>query len=114
MFIIPLSIEDVRDMGGDKIIGRVTQPLLFGARAVRTGFVVMMVIWPVVAYVVLFRGSGGSDLAVGVATGLLALLCWPTAIITALRNTQSRNRAAYKLYSLVHVVIIACSLLVLV
>jgi 4-hydroxybenzoate polyprenyltransferase len=114
MFIIPLAIEDVRDMDGDRVIGRVTQPLLFGARAVRTWFVVMMAIWPLVAYLVLFWRSGASGLAIGLATGLLALVCWPTALLTATRNTRSRNRTAYKLYSLVHVAIIVCSLLLLV
>jgi 4-hydroxybenzoate polyprenyltransferase len=113
MFIIPLSIEDVRDMDGDRIIGRVTQPLLFGATAVRTWFVAMMVIWPAVSYLVLFRTSGGSDVTVVAACGLMALLCWPTAILTATRNTRSRNRTAYKLYSLVHVALAICAVLVL-
>jgi 4-hydroxybenzoate polyprenyltransferase len=113
MFIIPLSIEDVRDMGGDRIIGRVTQPLLFGATAVRTWFVVMMVVWPAVGYLVLFRTSGGSDVAVAIASGLMALLCWPTAVLTAIRNTHSRNRLAYKLYSLVHVALTMCAVIVL-
>jgi 4-hydroxybenzoate polyprenyltransferase len=113
MFIIPLSIEDVRDMGGDRIIGRVTQPLFFGATAVRTWFVVMMVIWPAVGYLVLFRTSGGSDVAVAIASGLMALLCWPTAVLTAIRNTRARNRLAYKLYSLVHVALTMCAVIVL-
>lgn len=114
MFVIPLPIEDVRDMAGDELAGRVTLPLRFGATPVRRWFVAMMILWPVIAYLCLFRESGASAVAIMVATAVIAVLCWPTALLTATRDTHSRNRLAYKLYSFVHVVLTASALLLLV
>jgi 4-hydroxybenzoate polyprenyltransferase len=113
MFIIPLPIEDVRDMAGDEQSGRVTYPLRYGAAPVRRWFVVMMAVWPVVAYLLLFQGSGASSAAALTAAALMAALCWPTAVLTGVRDTYSRNRLAYKLYSFVHVVLVGCAVLLL-
>lgn len=114
MFVIPLPIEDVRDMAGDRLAGRVTLPIRFGATPVRRWFVTMMVLWPAVAWLLLFRTSDASGVAIAVSTVAMAALCWPAAVLTATRDTHSRNRLAYKLYSFVHVLLTASALLLLV
>lgn len=113
MFIIPLPIEDVRDMPGDELSGRVTFPLRYGAAPVRRWFVVMMTLWPLLAWLVLFRESDASTTAIVTATAAMAALCWPAAVLTGLRDTYQRNRLAYKLYSFVHVLLVVCALLLL-
>jgi 4-hydroxybenzoate polyprenyltransferase len=113
LFSIPLPIEDVRDMAGDRAVGRRTFALIVGPNPIRAWFIAMMLIWPLVAHLLLFRGSGAASSAISVTTAVFTALCWGTGLYTALNRTHRGNRMAYLLYSAVHLALVASALVLL-
>jgi 4-hydroxybenzoate polyprenyltransferase len=110
LFTIALPIEDVRDMEGDRVLGRRTLALTWGAQPLRVCFIALMALWPFIAYGLLFNRSGAPEIRVWATTGVFAMLCWVTAIYTWLNRTLRGNRRAFVLYSGVHLSLIISSL----
>ncbi|MCX4633478.1 UbiA family prenyltransferase [Streptomyces sp. NBC_01443] len=113
MFIFPLPLEDVRDMPGDRAIGRVTLALVAGARPVRIWFTAMMTVWPLTAYLLLFRDSGAGRSNILAVTGLFLVLCWSAGLYVSTKSTQHAYRVGYQLYVAVHVALVASPLILL-
>lgn len=110
MGYLPLPIEDVRDMAGDRAIGRRTLALLCGAKPIRAWFTATMLSFPLVAYLLLFRVSGAAPTVLWATTAGFAAICWLTGLYVALNNTRHANRMAYILFSVMYLALVAASL----
>ncbi|WP_156365143.1 UbiA family prenyltransferase [Sciscionella sediminilitoris] len=113
LFVLPLPIEDIRDIEGDRAIGRRTLALVLGARPVRAWFIVMMLAWPVLAWLLLFRDSGAAPAVIAVITAVFTALCWGTAAHAALHRGRRGDRIDYQLYSVAQLALVASALVLL-
>ncbi|NRQ30917.1 UbiA family prenyltransferase [Nonomuraea sp. NN258] len=112
-FNVPLRYEDVRDVEGDRRIGRTTLPLLIGHWPVRLGFAVSMTVLPVLIHTMLFASTGAPAPAVAVATAILAAVCWTCAVRSLLRRTTAADKATYQLYCVTFNLSLACAVVLL-
>lgn len=112
MFIVAQPIEDVRDIPGDREIGRRSLATMFGGRAICFGFSLLMIVWPPLAvYLVLpQRISGVPEL---VAVAVLVILCLGAGLLALRYNSRPAQYAAYIVYSFIHVVLTALTLVYL-
>jgi 4-hydroxybenzoate polyprenyltransferase len=104
MFIVPLPIEDVRDIAGDALMGRVSLARMFGAKKVCSAFCLIIAIWPLVAYA-LFLHSSALSLWDWLALLLLAALCGIAFYHGCQWNSFYHQRAAYVAYCFVHIAV---------
>lgn len=112
-FNMPMRFEDVRDVEGDRRIGRTTLPLLVGHWPVRLAFAISMAILPVVIHTMLFVPSGASMIAVAASTAVITGLSWTSAARSLLRHTTAADRTTYQLYCATFAVTPVCGAVLL-
>lgn len=106
MFIIGLPIEDTRDIPGDRATGRRSLATMLGGRIVCSAFSLLMVVWPFIA-VQLILPEGIASFPESVAVIVLAAFCLCAATLALRCNSAASQRAAFIVYSFVHVAVAA-------
>ncbi|MGW8953935.1 UbiA family prenyltransferase [Streptomyces sp. NPDC055709] len=109
-FLAPMPFEDVRDMDGDRRIGRRTLALSVGHWPVRIWFAVTMTALPLALYLLLFRTSHAAPVTLAVCTTVVTITCWSVAIRSLLFRTASADRTTYLVYTFAYCEVIACGL----
>ncbi|MEU6708136.1 UbiA family prenyltransferase [Streptomyces wuyuanensis] len=109
-FVLPMPFEDVRDMDGDRQIGRRTLPLSVGHWPVRIGFAVTMTALPLALYLLLFRFSHASPITIAACTAVVVIASWSAVIRSLLFRTAPADRATYLIYTFTYCVVISCGL----
>ncbi|MET9644803.1 UbiA family prenyltransferase [Streptomyces syringium] len=110
---IAMIFEDVRDMDGDRRIGRRTLPLLIGHWPVRIWFAVVLSGLPFALYILLFAPSGADVTATAVCTLVVTAMNWTVAARSLLRRNKRADRATYQLYGLAFGATLGCGLVLL-
>jgi 4-hydroxybenzoate polyprenyltransferase len=100
-FTLALIYEDVRDMEGDRIVGRRTLALVIGPTFVRYWFAALMALLPFVFYVVLARPSGAADWKGLTSAAVIGALSWTCAARALLRRERHADRITYQLFYVV-------------
>jgi 4-hydroxybenzoate polyprenyltransferase len=100
-FTLALIYEDVRDMEGDRTVGRRTLTLVVGSAFVRCWFTALMVLLPFVFYVVLARPSGAADWKGLTSAAVIGVLAWTCAARALLRRERGADRVTYQLFYVV-------------
>jgi 4-hydroxybenzoate polyprenyltransferase len=112
MATIGMPIEDVRDIQGDRAIGRRSLASMLGGRVVSRGFSLLMIVWPVLAvYLILPRGISSPAEAVSVA--VLAILCTCAVTLASRSDSERAQGAVFIVYSFIHVALTALPLVYL-
>ncbi|QRP42975.1 UbiA family prenyltransferase [Amycolatopsis sp. FDAARGOS 1241] len=99
-FTLAFIYEDVRDMAGDRAVGRRTPALVFGPTFVRRWFASIIVLLPFVVYFGLARVSGAQDWRGAASAAVLAILAWTCAARALLRHGRPADRRTFQLYFL--------------
>ncbi|MFE6163246.1 UbiA family prenyltransferase [Streptomyces sp. NPDC056486] len=97
-FPLALIYEDVRDMEGDRAVGRRTLALVVGPTLVCRWFATLMVLLPFAFYFTLARASGAGDWKGIVCAAVLGALSWTCAARALLRHGHSADRFTYQLF----------------
>lgn len=106
-FTLALPFEDVRDMAGDRAIGRRTLALTVGPWPVRVAFAIVMTAFPIGVFLLLFQHSPAGPASVAVCTVAVTALSWTAAARSLLLHTVRADRHTYLLYSAVYCAVLA-------
>jgi 4-hydroxybenzoate polyprenyltransferase len=98
--------EDVRDMPGDRVIGRRTAPLIWGDRPVRIWFAAFLVALPAVSYALLIGPEHASPTRTISSLILLCLLAWMCAVRALRRSGNTQDRFTYQFFTLTWAVVL--------
>lgn len=106
--IYPLGLvfEDVRDMAGDREIGRRTPALVFGHWPIRVWSASIAVAIPFIAHLLLFGPADVSEWRIVLSDLIVATACWTFAIRAVLLRNHPADRVTYQLYILSYVLVI--------
>ncbi|MFE3114294.1 UbiA family prenyltransferase [Kitasatospora indigofera] len=111
VFSLALPFEDVRDMAGDRAIGRRTPALILGHWPVRIWFAALLAGIPVLLHYALFLPTGASPGRTAVCDALVATACWlPAVRALTLRHTAA-DRITYQMLILAYVTTMMTSLI---
>lgn len=99
--------EDIRDMPGDRAVGRRTPAIMWGARAVRLWFVALTLALPAVCFVLLIEPAHASLLRTSASVTLLCLLSWTCAARAIRRTDSTADRITYQLFTLTWAAVLA-------
>jgi 4-hydroxybenzoate polyprenyltransferase len=110
---LPLRIEDVRDMDGDRHSGRTTLPLLIGHMPVRLWFALVCLLLPLTIHLLLFTPSRPATLILVTCDTLMIIMAWTAAALTLYPRTPRTDRVAYQLYCLTYCAVLACGIAIL-
>ncbi|MEV7189515.1 UbiA family prenyltransferase [Kitasatospora sp. NPDC093102] len=106
---LPMCFEDVRDMAGDRRIGRRTLPLMLGHWPVRIWFALNMAALPATLHVLLFsHGHAGQAVVLG-CDALVAVPAWTAGARSLLRREARADRVTYLLFTGIYAVILSCA-----
>ncbi|MEU4675215.1 UbiA family prenyltransferase [Amycolatopsis sp. NPDC023774] len=106
-FPLAMIFEDVRDMDGDRAIGRRTPALVFGPTFVRRWFATFSALLPCVVYFGLARPSGAGDWRGVISAVVLGILSWTCAARALRRHSRSADRLTLQLFFLTWVLTLA-------
>lgn len=95
-----LIYEDVRDMEGDRAIGRRTPALVLGAWPIRIWFSVLMAGIPPLLHFLLFAPTGAPPWRVALCDTAVAAACWTAAARALLLRRTAADRVTYQLFIL--------------
>jgi 1,4-dihydroxy-2-naphthoate octaprenyltransferase len=112
-FNLPLPFEDVRDMDGDRRIGRRTLALLIGHWPVRIWFAITMTALPITLHLLLLAPSHAGVFAVVACDTAIVALSWTAAARSLLLRTVPADRVTYLLGTFTYCVAMGCGLVVL-
>lgn len=93
-----ISVQDLRDMEGDRLIGRRTFPLVFGARATRIALAVGFVLLPLVVDRWLLRPAGSGWIVLS-CDAVLAALSLTIAVRVLRLRTARADHYTYLLFT---------------
>lgn len=113
VFNLPLCFEDLRDVAGDRRIGRRTLVLTAGHWPVRVWFAVTMVAVPVVVHLLLFAPSPASRGMVMSCDVLVATMSGAAVVRGLLLRTVRADRRTYLLYTFTYGATLASGLVLL-
>lgn len=111
-FNLPLPFEDVRDMAGDRQIGRLTIALTIGHWPVRIWFASVMACLPIALHLLLFAPSHAGPTVLACDTAIAAL-SWTAAACGLLIRTVFADRVTYLLYNFTYCAALASGLVLL-
>jgi 4-hydroxybenzoate polyprenyltransferase len=100
-FVLAMIYEDVRDMEGDRSVGRRTPALVIGPTFVRCWFATFMVLLPFLFYVTLARPSGAAAWKCLTSAAVIGALSWTCAARALLRRERGADRLTYQLFLVV-------------
>lgn len=112
-FPLALIYEDVRDMEGDRAVGRRTLTLVLGPEFVRRWFATLMFLLPLVFYFVPARLSGAGDWRGILSAAVLAILSWICAARALRLHHRSADQLTYQLFTLTWTLTVATAPLLL-
>ncbi|MET7320271.1 UbiA family prenyltransferase [Streptomyces sp. NPDC005549] len=112
-FPLALIYEDVRDMEGDRAVGRRTPVLLVGSKFVRRWFATLLFLMPLAFYFVPARLSDADDWRGILSAAGLALPSWTCAARALLLHDRSADRLTYQLFTLTWILTVATAPLLL-
>jgi hypothetical protein len=113
VFSLPMRIEDVRDMDGDRRAGRTTLPLLIGHWPVRLWFALVSVLLPAVLHLLLFAPSPAGVTAVIACDAVMVTMNWTAAALTLAIRTPKADRVSYQLHCLTYFAAVTCGAVLL-
>ncbi|TKD11822.1 UbiA family prenyltransferase [Polyangium fumosum] len=97
--IFPLvSVQDLRDMNGDRAAGRLTFPLVFGERATRILLAVCFGLLPITVHIALLEPAGARGL-VWAADAALSAVALAIGLRVALFRTPREDHITYLLFT---------------
>lgn len=102
----PLIFENIRDMAGDKAIGRRTFALLLGETPVRIWSAFIMSIMPVLVQIGLFQSAATSEWRIRVCDMVMTTVCWTAAIRSLTMRTVRADRLTYQLFIVSYIVVL--------
>jgi 4-hydroxybenzoate polyprenyltransferase len=108
-----MRFEDVRDIEGDRRIGRRTIPMVIGHWPVRIWFALVYTAVPVVLHIMLFAPRHPGRLALAVCDAAMLALCWSAALMVLLFRTRRADRTSYQLYCASYCLALLCGIVVL-
>jgi 4-hydroxybenzoate polyprenyltransferase len=112
-FMTALPFEDVRDMAGDRAIGRRTLALTVGHWPVRIWFAAITAVLPVVLYLLLYRRSHAAAPVILTCSAVVAALSWTTTVRSLFVRTVPADRITYLLFTISYCAALAAGLLLL-
>ncbi|MET9644805.1 UbiA family prenyltransferase [Streptomyces syringium] len=104
VYALALLFEDIRDMEGDRAIGRRTPALVLGAWSIRIWFASLMLITPPLFHFSLYAPTSAAPWRIAVCDLALAATCWTSAIRGLLLRHTRADRVTYQLYMASYVV----------
>jgi len=112
-FTAAISLQDLRDIPGDRATGRRTLPLVLGVWPTRILVCTVMAVLPVLAHVLLFVPASPSPAALVACDLTLAGMSWLTAVrCIVLRSPQADHRT-YMTYTYTFCVALLSAVVVL-
>lgn len=100
-FTFAFPIEDVRDLEGDRAIGRLTPVMLLGRAFVCRYFAVFMIFLPFFIYLMMAFTSGENDWKYLLPAVILGSLSWICAARALFLQGYNADRLTYQLYCVV-------------
>ncbi len=111
--IFPLvSLQDIRDIAGDRLMNRKTFPLLFGETFTRVKLLVGFIILPVIVHVLLMQPAGLSWYVLFCDT-VLALLSLLIAVRVFFCRNPKADHLTYMLFTYWYCAMLAAAIIVL-
>ncbi|MFE2871032.1 UbiA family prenyltransferase [Embleya sp. NPDC059259] len=101
-----LQMQDLRDLDGDRMIGRRTFPMLLGERTSRRYLAVLILAMPAIVHILLYA-SRADRAEVLLCLVPVAGLSWTVAWRVLTLRTPAADRLTYSLYTLVYCVTLA-------
>lgn len=98
-FNLPLRFEDVRDVDGDRRVGRTTWPMVVGHWPVRWWFAITIAGVPIALHALLYLPSPAPWPIIALCDAALAALCWLAAIRGLLLRSVRADRSTYLMYT---------------
>ncbi|WP_171076248.1 UbiA family prenyltransferase [Streptomyces sp. YIM 121038] len=110
---LAMIYEDVRDMEGDRSIGRRTLPLIVGHWPVRIWFAAVMTALPLALHHWLFAPSNARPALIAACTLTVTGMNWYAALRSLVIRNARADRITYQLYGLAFGVTLTCGLVLL-
>ena len=107
-YVPPLIFEDVRDVPGDKAIGRRTFAIIFGELPVRIWFATILTPMPFLAHLYLFSPEGTSVVRLAICDIAVAVTCWIAAVRSLSLGSVAADRITCQLYIFTYIVVLGC------
>ena len=107
-YVPPLIFEDVRDVPGDKAIGRRTFAIMLGELPVRIWFATILALMPLLAHLYLFSPEMTSAFRLAICDIAVALSCWIAAVRSLSLRNVAADRVTYQLYIFTYIVVLGC------
>jgi 4-hydroxybenzoate polyprenyltransferase len=98
-FNLPLRFEDIRDVEGDKKLGRITLPMLIGEWPIRIWFALTVAAVPFALHVLLYTHSSAGRWQIWICDAVMASICWAAAIRSLTIQGYRADRITYLLYT---------------
>ena len=108
-----IAVQDLRDIEGDRAVGRRTLPLVWGETVTRALLTVGFSALPVLLSDWLLAAGGGFTLPVLVCSISLATLSWMIAVRVSLYRTPQADHRTYVLFTVIYCAILASAATVL-
>lgn len=107
-----IAVQDLRDIAGDRAIGRRTLPLVLGETLTRAVLTLGFGVLPVVLVNWLLQANGRTP-AVLVCSVVLTGLSWIIAVRTSIYRTPKADHRTYMLFTLIYCAILASTTVVM-
>jgi 4-hydroxybenzoate polyprenyltransferase len=107
-----LHLVDLRDLHGDRAIGRRTFPVILGETTSRRYLASVMTALPAVLYLVLYAPQADRPAALP-CTAAVTILSWTVAHRVITQRTPAADRTTYTLYTALYCLVLASGALVL-
>jgi 4-hydroxybenzoate polyprenyltransferase len=112
-FNLPMRIEDVRDMKGDRSTGRTTLPLIIGHWPVRIWFAFVSLLLPLVTHLLLFAPADPSPLTLITCDAIMIIMNGAAAALALYPRSPIADRIGYQIHCLTYCAVLACGIEVL-
>ncbi len=107
LYVPPMPFEDIRDMAGDRAIGRRTPALMLGHWPIRIWFAAFMYALPLVSHFALFAPTGAPASRIAVCDIVVAAVCWTAGARALLLRNATADRTTYQLFTMSYVLTLA-------
>ncbi|XVQ11615.1 UbiA family prenyltransferase [Spirillospora sp. CA-255316] len=97
-FVLALVFEDLRDMPGDRAIGRRTPALVLGEWPIRIWFATLVAAIPVLLHFLIYVPTGAPGWRIVLVDLIIAGMCWGAAVRAVLLRNTTADRRTYQLF----------------
>ncbi|MDZ8186422.1 MAG: UbiA family prenyltransferase [Nostoc sp. ChiSLP02] len=112
VWLVLAHIQDLRDMEGDRTVGRKTFPLVFGEMTSRVVLSLGFGLLPLFVHIILMLPAG-NHFAVLLWDGILAIASWSIAARILVYRTSQADRRTYMLFTGWHCLMLTSSFFVM-